>query len=689
MYISANLLLVASFIFALTIVVRLSLFLAFGSNLLAEASPHSTPLASPLGRAVRLAEKGNQLICALMTASCLFLLYAFIAHDFRLEYVADYSSLNLALFYRMTAFWGGKAGSILFWAWAVAISGLIFPCTAAYKKLSSLTQGWYWCFFLSIMGFFLFLLITWSDPFVMLPNPPKDGRGLNPLLQNPGMIFHPPLLFLGYGGFVIPGCLALGQTMRSILLARAGATARLNGPLDEPHWGGASRPFTLVGWAMLTAGIILGAWWAYMELGWGGYWAWDPVENASLIPWLVGTAYLHTSVIESRRGKLARTNVFFINLTTISAFFASYLVRSDVVQSLHAFGAGGASFLLLSFVLLYLVLTFSICCAAPATGKPLDSLFSREGLLLLVTWILLALAVIILLATLWAALTEFLIANKEALPAFLASRLPSQSVGLTAQFYNRVCLPFFVALGGLLLLCPHLRWDRKILDRRVFILTLVGAITLVPALWFSGVQNNLALASASMSFAAFVGITILFAALPGLFRSTNTVLAHGVHVGLLLAILGVSFSGPYQESNEFVLGKGQSAVSGAYTFSVDEVYKGNSALSPQGIPYYTFYEAQVNVYKNGAFIGKLNPQIRKYTGYESSSFLEVSTIFSLKDEIYATFMGLSNKNEAQLGININPLVNWIWIGAILMTLFPFLVFMVKSRTGQMPDGDNG
>ena len=677
MYIFANLLLVASFICALTIVVGLSIPLAF--------NPGSLAGISPVTRAVRFAERGNQLICALMTISSLFLLYAFITYDFRLEYVADYSSLNLVLFYRMTAFWGGKEGSVLFWAWAVAISGLFFPYTAAYKQLSSVTQGWYWCFFLSIIGFFLFLLVTWSDPFVMLPNPPKDGRGLNPLLQNPGMIFHPPLLFLGYGGFVIPGCLALGQTMHSIMLARAGSPSSQNILPDEPHWGLASRPFTLVGWAMLTAGIILGAWWAYMELGWGGYWAWDPVENASLIPWLVGTAYLHTSVIESRRGKLARTNVFFINLTTISAFFASYLVRSDVVQSLHAFGAGGASLLLLAFVLLYLALVFCICFFAPATSKPLDSLFSREGLLLLVTWILVALAVIILLGTLWAALTEFLIANKSILPAFLASKLPSQSVGLTAQFYNRVCLPFFAALGALLLLCPHLRWDKKLMDRRILAFTFIGVASLTPALWFSGVQNYLALAAISSAFAALVGLVMLFAALPGLFRATNTVLAHGVHMGLLLIIVGIGFSGPYQETNEFILSKGQSATAGAYTFTVDEVYRGNSRLSSQGVPYYSFYETQVSAYKNGVFVGKLNPQIRKYAGYENNSFLEVSTIFSLKDEIYATFMGVSNRNEAQLSISINPLVNWIWIGATLMTLFPFLVFMVKRRTEQTPD----
>ena len=288
------------------------------------------------------------------------LLSALVNFDFSVDYVASYTDRALPLFYRITAFWAGQAGSLLFWALMVALCGALFQFSSAYRGLSAETRLWYWIFFLSIMAFFALLLSAWSNPFVRALPAPPDGRGLNPLLQNPGMIIHPPLLFLGYGGFVIPGCLALAQAMH-----------RAEG---ESSWLDVARPFTLTGWLFLTAGIALGAWWAYMELGWGGYWAWDPVENASIIPWLLGTAALHTGLIETRCGKLRRVNIFLMALTTVSAFFATYLVRGDVVNSVHAFGAGGVGPALLTFVLAALVVAAGVSMRGDSRGAPLAGL---------------------------------------------------------------------------------------------------------------------------------------------------------------------------------------------------------------------------------------------------------------------------------------------------------------------------
>ncbi len=342
-------------------------------------------------------ECGQHILTAFLTLASAILLYAFIAHDFSNAYVYSYSDRTLPFLYRITAFWGGQDGSVLFWAWSVAISGSIFALTPAYRRLTNETRLWFWLFFLGIMGFFLLLLTAWSNPFMMLSPVPPDGKGLNPLLQNPGMILHPPLLFLGYGGFTIPACLGLAQQL----------TQNRN---HEGPWISVTRPITLGAWMLLTAGILLGGWWDYMELGWGGYWAWDPVENASLIPWLVSTAFLHTSVVEVRRGKLYRTNVFLISLTTLAAFFATYLVRSGIVQSVHAFGSTGISLPLMLFMLLLLLTTIMVVSGRQSTpGKELSSIDSREGFLLIVAWAFLALSVIVLVSTIWPVLRSLII----------------------------------------------------------------------------------------------------------------------------------------------------------------------------------------------------------------------------------------------------------------------------------------
>lgn len=329
----------------------------------------------------------------LVTAGCFavasgILMYALITGDFSLEYVANYTDSLLSLFYKITAFWAGQAGSLLFWALMVALCGVIFQFTPSYKTLERETRLWYWVFYLSIMAFFALLLSAWSNPFLQISPTPPDGRGMNPMLQNPGMIIHPPLLFLGYGGFVIPGCLALAQAMHR--------------GESEASWLDVARPFTLTAWLFLTAGIVIGGWWAYMELGWGGYWAWDPVENASLIPWLLGTAAIHTGLLQTRRDKLHRVNTFLMALTTVSAFFATYLVRGNVVQSVHVFGEGGVGPALLFFVLgSFVVVLLAALRPVREGAEALGGLETREGFLVLTAWMLVAISLVILVATLW------------------------------------------------------------------------------------------------------------------------------------------------------------------------------------------------------------------------------------------------------------------------------------------------
>ncbi len=694
MHVAAYLLLVASFLTALF----------FSGTAAAQLFQGRTG-------ALHWVEKSQYLLCAFLTLSSMILVQALASYDFSLVYVAAYTDRDLPAFYRLTAFWAGKEGSLLFWAWSVMVFGLFFLLSESYQKLTEQTKLWFWMFFSAIMAFFLLLLTSWSNPFIANIPAPPDGRGLNPLLQNPGMIFHPPLLFLGYGGFVIPGCLALAQSL---------STTK-----EDTAWSVISRPFTMTAWAFLSAGIILGGWWAYMELGWGGYWAWDPVENASLIPWLIATAYLHTGIVESRRGKLKRVNVFLMVLTTISAFFATYLVRGNVVQSLHSFGEGGVGVPLLVFILAFTLLAAYVAHSAAPDGKELEGLFSREGFLVIVAWLFLALAVIVLVATLWPvaskhggklwlAAVPLLVGGGVCLARSFApgilSGVPGDwlerrraevllaclvlgvllvalatvfwpdagtasakvAKGLDAAFYNRTCLPLFTALGALLLACPWLGW-RGGVRRKAVLGALLGIFVAACAGFFAlGLKLPLAFLTAGAAVAIIAGLVLYFALSPGALRLPNLLGAHGVHLGLALMLLGVAFSGPYKVGEDLALLPGESKTLDGYDIKLSRMFQGNG-------PGYEFLEAELEVSHGKDQIGIMAPQFRTYAKYPDQGFAEAYTLFSLGDELYATLHSQDDEGRYVLHVSVNPLVNWVWIGGVLLCLFPLLGAVGRGR----------
>lgn len=608
--------------------------------------------ALPLG----YMEKGQAAVTVLFVLPSLILLYGLINFDFSNVYIASYTDKLLPLFYRITAFWAGQPGSILFWGLVTALFGFAFLFSPHYKKLHPHTRSYFWILFFLVEGFFLLIATAWNNAFIVQIPSPANGRGLNPLLQNPGMIFHPPLLFIGYAGFAIPGCLALAQAL----------SGKRNA---EGSWIFASRNITLFAWLNLTAGIVLGAWWSYMELGWGGYWAWDPVENASLIPWLVATAFLHTAIIEQRREKLHRTNVFLMALTTISAFFATYLVRSGVVDSLHAFGSGSVGVPLLTFILA--AFAFSLIVAwkdKMEHAAPLSDLFSREGFLVITAWIFLTLGMIILLGTMWPVFSKFWSANP---------------VGLEADFYNRVCLPVFALSSLLLVLCPWLGWNGGIRNKKCATAVAALFVLACSGLWAWGMKNPVALLGAASSIAALGGIVLLIITQPSARKYMPSLSAWGVHVGVLLMALGIAFSGPYKVEKEFTVGQGASVNLGNYSIQLEGLYEGRS-------PQMMLIEAKLLVYKDGKLLGELTPQRRIYHNFGDSQFAEASTIPSLGNEIYATLFGISQGGGAVLRVSLNPLVNWLWIGGTLMTILPFIGIlsaqsMIKRRAEEEED----
>lgn len=600
---------------------------------------------------IRLFEGIGFLLAITLSAASLILLNAFARCDFTLQYVVDYSERALPLFYRVTAFWAGQAGSLLFWAWTTAFFGLFFQYSSAYRKLESRTRLLYWLFYLAIMGFFLFLLCTWNDPFALAAHPVRDGRGLNPLLQNPGMIFHPPLLFLGYSGFIIPGVLALAQGF-------SGSTE------IEGSWTGLAKPFTILGWTFLSAGIVLGCWWAYMELGWGGYWAWDPVENASLIPWLTSTACIHTSIIQDRRNKLHRFNALLIILSMISTFFAAYLTRGNVVNSLHAFGSNEVGLPLLVFVLVLVVLAVlaAYLSGAPHTN-PMGPLVSREGLLVLATWLFIALSLIILIATLW---------------PVISSLWSEKPMGLDSPFYNRTCLPLFGLLGALLCFCPWLGWKGGIRHKKgVLAIGAVFLMTFVLCVFF-GMRIPLALVSCAFAMSAAAGAILLCVFNPSMRRTPASIGACGAHLGAALIIVAVAWSGPYKAERTVELALQESVVVDGYTFTFTKLFTGAEQN-------YEFVQAELEVSKNNEKIGTLEPQQRFYYKYPGRLFNEAATLPRLGTESYATLGKITpDMQRAIFRLSTHPLVNWFWGGSIIMCIFAMLAIRKRTKGNCKP-----
>lgn len=609
-------------------------------------------LAKAKACSIGLLENINIIITLCYVIASCILFYGFWSYDFSIKYVHDYSDLSLPLFYRLTAFWGGQAGSLLFWALCLVLCGAYFQSTAPYKSLSLETRLWYLLFYFSIIAFFGVLLTTHNNPFEILSPAPNNGRGLNPLLQNPGMIFHPPLLLLGYGGFTIPACLALAQA-----LSQSSKKDDVLSEYAETAWHICTKPLILVAWLLLTAGIVLGAWWAYMELGWGGYWAWDPVENASTIPWFFGTAALHFGLIEQYRKKAHRLHTLFMALTCISAFFATWLVRGNVVESVHAFGSGGVGPMLLWFVIVSAIIIFAVILLMPNKGAAFNGLETKEGFMLSGCVVLITISLIIGFATLWPVISK------------LWSNNP---VGLQANFYNNIILPLLTVILALATYAPWISWQQKLGNTKCFLAVLAVFIAFMGIFWmFFAVKNPTALIAASLSIACIVSWTLYFAELKYAVYKLSPVL---VHISFAIMALGVAFSGPYKTEQEVVIERGQELQIDTFTVKLNELYEGHEQTGR-----YEFLEAELVVMQDGKEIGITQVQRRIYANFPKNAYAEASTIFSLGKEFYATFLGLDEKSRAVMRLSVHPLVNWLWIGGTIMSLAPFITVYACRR----------
>ncbi|MCC7408202.1 MAG: heme lyase CcmF/NrfE family subunit [Phycisphaeraceae bacterium] len=619
-------------------------------------------IAACLGGLTSLARWCIVTIAVALSVSCGALLTALFQNDFSIAYVAEYSERALPLGYKIAALWAGQPGSLLLWAWFVAVMAVIFVLVHARRDdLETRVALGAVAAFLA----FLALLLLYDDhgPFVTQSPAPLDGLGLNPLLQDPAMVAHPPALFLGYAGFTFPFALMLG--------------AMVAGRSDS-QWLAALRRWTLASWLFLTIGIILGAQWAYIELGWGGYWAWDPVENASLLPWLTSTALLHSMIAEQQRGALRRWNVALIAANFILCLLGTYLTRSDIVQSVHAFAGSFVATFFLALILLCLGVSGALLIwrwGRLETAQPVQSPWSKEGAFWLGNALLTLMTVTTLVGTLWPAIYSLF--GGAAMDGGAMEGGPA--VGLNSAFYNRIVLPMGLVLLALMAAGPMLTiaGNGKQLARRMTG-PFVGGLAVVAIQLLLGIRGlwplacgavvGTALTSVALGFVQAVNLRrgqtgqgALSAAIHVFDGSHRRYGGQIVHLGMLMVMAGIAGSSLFGIKDTFSLEKGQSRTVAGYQIHYLDFrqVKGSN---------YTALQADLRLEAPDGTTTDLAPQTRYYSK-SSQPNTEVALMTNLRRDIYVTLAGWDHDGRlATLEARINPLVAWIWVGGIVLSL---------------------
>ncbi len=586
----------------------------------------------------------------LITFSSIALFYALYTRDFQVEYVAHYSNRSLSWFYTGAAFWAGQAGSMLLWAWLLSLFSVIVYYQNKDKNPQLLP---YTMAVMSVTTFFFLYLLTFkTNPFVKTSFLPGDGTGLNPLLQNPEMIFHPPSLYVGFVGFTVPFAFAFA--------------ALLSKKLDE-QWIKSIRRWTLFAWLFLTIGNILGMQWAYVELGWGGYWAWDPVENSSLLPWLTGTAFLHSVIVQERKGMLKIWNISLIAITFALTIFGTFVTRSGLISSVHAFGVSQLGPLFLGFLALILLSSaFLIYKRAPLlrNQKRMGSWSSRESSFMLNNVLFIAITLGVFLGTIMPTISEAIYNNK-------------MTVG--ADFFNRMATPIGIAIFMLIGVCSLLAWGKTDTRKLLRNLTIPGAITFVFVILFLlfGIHRFAPL------FALIVSVFAITATLTEYFRgalverNTNSVSIFSsilkvtfrhkrryggyiVHLGVLFLFLGITGSSAFRIETTKTIRKGDTIKAGKYQL----VYQGLSSKNKGNLE---IDAANFRILNSGKPVGTIKSEKHYHQNFQPAT--EVGIRSTLKEDLYVILANYDKVSQmATVSVLINPLVIWMWIGGIMMVL---------------------
>jgi cytochrome c-type biogenesis protein CcmF len=587
--------------------------------------------------------------CGLLTVSVLALWGALFAHDFQVQYVAENSNLAMPLFYVMAALWGGQNGSLLFWGWLLSVYTALV--VLFHRRRHRELMPYVVATLVGIGFFFVLLNLFAADPFTKLPFAPQDGRGLNPLLQHPMMAIHPPMLYLGMVGMAVPYAF--------------GIAALASRQLDN-SWLRPARRWMLIPWTFLGAGLLLGGKWAYVELGWGGYWGWDPVENSSLMPWLVGTAFLHSIMVQERKGMLKIWNMVLVITAYALCIFGTFLTRSGMVSSVHAFAQSDVGPFFATFLVLTLVFSFGLLWSRrselQATSR-LESFSSRETAFLLNNWVLLGICFAVFWGTMFPLISE----------AF-----SGQQVTVGAVFFNQVIVPIGLVLLLLTGIGPLFAWRRtsNASLKRNFATPVVIALLVALVALASGVGGFYALTSISLCgfVLASVGVEFHRGTLARMSSSSESYLlalfrlaskgrrrygGYLVHVAIVMLFVGFTGSA-FTTEKELVLTPGESARIRDYTLTYD-------ALAHSDDTNKSVHAAALSLEKGGRFLTTLLPARHFYKSMEQWT-TEVSVYGSLREDFYLIMVGWSADNSAKFQVYINPLVNWVWAGGIAFVL---------------------
>ena len=591
-----------------------------------------------------------------VTAAAVALVYAAFTNDFSVSYILHHSNRALPGPYKFAALWSGQEGSLLLWAWLLATYGFVLRLR---HKVDVRLTAYASTILAGVQVFFLLLLNFAAPPFALVQGAvPADGFGLNPLLQYPEMVIHPPMLYLGYVGFTVPFAFALGALM-------------MRYPGEK--WIHITRRWTMVTWLFLTCGIFLGAHWAYSVLGWGGYWAWDPVENASLMPWLTGTAFLHSVMMQEKRGMMKNWNVWLIFSTFMLSILGTLLTRSGLVQSVHAFAQSsiGDWFYGFLFVVLAVCLfTFILQRDHLKSDHKIESLTSRESSFLFNNLIFLAACFTILWGTLFPVISEYVQGNR---------------VTVGAPWYNRIAVPIGLALLMLMGLGPLLAWRSSSLRsiRRNFVLPTIAiaatAVVLIAIGERPWKEQGAFFSFIAFSFAAGVitaisseflrganvlrlqtGRNLFAATLLLIRRNTRRYGGYLVHFGVVVIFIGLAGSA-FNRSTEQELDFRQSMKVGPYTLVCQDYTQDTN-------PNYDSEYALLDVYRNGKKVTQLAPEKRFYTASQQVSTM-VANHSTLAWDLYVIYAGQNpDTNRPIIKVFLNPLVAWIWIGVVIVIL---------------------
>lgn len=611
------------------------------------------------------AERAVYSVWFLLTVASFVLVSALLFGDFRLAYAAAHSNRSMPFLYKFAAWWGGQEGSLLFWSWLLSCYSAVVVFTNRRKHRGMMP--YVTATLMVTQVFFLILNAFVVSPFQVLAvgkeiTAVPDGNGLNPLLQYWAMAIHPPMLYLGYVGFVVPFAFAMGS-----LITRQPGDA----------WIHTTRRWTIVTWLFQSCGILLGAGWAYAVLGWGGYWGWDPVENASLLPWITATAFLHSVMMQEKKGMMKVWNMVLISATFLLCIFGTFLTRSGVVSSVHAFAQSPIGKYFVGFLAIMIAATIYLILDRLDYLKSesnLESVISRESSFLFNNLILLASCFAVLWGTLFPVISE----------AFTGEK-----ISVDAPFFNRVNVPIGLFLLFLTGVGPLFAWRRTSLDslRRNFLWPSAGAVLLVAVLAAAGVRHFYALVSfglclfvawtivaefykGSRAIRARTGQNLLAAMLELTHRNTRRYGGYVVHMGIVFMFIG--FTGAAFNKNKTVEAKvGDAFPIGRYELKVTSLREGDTEN-------YSWHHAAIEISSGGSYVGILEPEQRFYKSSRQGAS-EVAIRRRLNEDLYLNFAGMSDDgSKAVIQAYVFPLVSWIWIGFWVL-VFGTAVCLVPNK----------